>query len=136
MLSKGQRYIVRIHSQLTGKGFAMNKNAIIINDIITNEVSLSHYPVAILKYTPKLIQSHVTLPYECLQRFFYITLCQNKGDSSTTRAGMFTFKASLIHKMGGLSLLVFYSSQLGFHYYFNIPLSPFKKTLTCLIPFV
>lgn len=42
MLSKGQRYIVRVHSQLTGKGFAMYKNAIIItNDIITNEVSLS-----------------------------------------------------------------------------------------------
>lgn len=41
MLSKGQRYIVRVHSQLTGKGFAAYKNAIITNDIITNEVSLS-----------------------------------------------------------------------------------------------
>ena len=134
MLSKGQRYIVRVHSQLTGKGFAMYKNAIITNVIITNEVS--SLPIAILKYTPKLIQSHVTLPYACLQRFFYITFCQNKGDSSTTRAGMFTFKASLIHKMGGLSLLIFYSAQSGFRYYFNIPLSSFNKTLTCLISFV
>lgn len=71
---------------------------------------------------------HITLWMST--KFFYITFCQNKWDSSTTTAGMFTFKASLIHKM---SLLVFYSAQSGWQawvYWFSTQLNQVFATIS------